>query len=498
MNEVSDFIRHHDLKNPLLLRDLRHGRLVVTSDYGGEHSAAGFATYSFFLFNDDSLAPFFESIADLRNGKLRPRRRIAYKSLGDGIRADALVPFLRSSNSIHGVLFTVAIEKNAVDLFGSGVVDEELKLLPGIKRSTAEKLLTVCHWLSVFVSGLVGPAQDLVWLSDRDNIAANSSHRDTLCRVFGHFLNHYLNCDIGHIRVGTTENDPGNLWIEDLASIPDLAAGALAEVLTSSGCRSRAETPVKAHPIVGWLFDQSGSLAKANIVIRRSADGEQLIPAPVAGERLIAGQLASTCCLVGSDVFKCPRSRSRVSPVFASRGDDDVPLLGRPLCRCHSLNRQQSFASELQEQTLEIFLPDERQLEDFCAELLRMSTAPSGRVATSPTPPPRGGHRRAPPTKAQVIPDAQREVTRAALSDRFDGFASLRPALDAALRRASVRCLTEFEQTLGIARAVDEMKVCPIVEGPEDSRERGVGKSAGLLERDSVVPYQDFLSAEWV
>jgi hypothetical protein len=46
--------------------------------------------------------------------------------------------------------------------------------------------------------------------------------------VFGHYLQH----DLRHIKCGTTQCDNGSLQIEDLASVPDLAAGALAELLS--------------------------------------------------------------------------------------------------------------------------------------------------------------------------------------------------------------------------------------------------------------------------
>lgn len=278
MNQVSDFIFRCHLGQQALLRDLRYCRkLTITSDYGGEHATATFATYSFLIFNEDSLADFIMACTIFRDGPLGKKRRMAYKNLGDKVRKRILIPFLHAADTIHGILFTIAVEKHEIDLFGTGVVEVEQRLLTNIKLSTTRKLLTICHFLAVLVSGTVAPSQDIAWLSDRDDIVANASHRDTLIYVFGHFFNHYLSCDVGRIVVGTTQNDPGTLIIEDLTSIPDLSAGALSDVLTREGIHDRTTVKSKARPIVGWLCNSTAALAKVNLVVRATDDKKALL-----------------------------------------------------------------------------------------------------------------------------------------------------------------------------------------------------------------------------
>ena len=148
------------LADPYLLRDLRRTpKLTVFSDYGGEHDGAEVSTYSFLLLIEESLGRFLLARPALRSGELSDRR-MAYKALSDGVRAPALVPFLSAADSIHGVLFTLAVAKNA-ELFVSGDIEQDSRLLPDFKLPVAKKLVTIRHWLSFAVAGLVGPGQDI-------------------------------------------------------------------------------------------------------------------------------------------------------------------------------------------------------------------------------------------------------------------------------------------------------------------------------------------------
>lgn len=271
MSEISDFIYRMDIADPYLLRDLRRGpRLVAASDYGGEHETAEVVTYSFLLAEDSSVQPFLTGVSQLRSQGLGPRR-MAYKKLGDAVRTRILVPFLLLADAIHGVLFTIAIPKN-VNLFGNGVLESERGHLPDFKPAAAGKLLTVCHLISLAMSGLVAPGQDIVWITDQDAIAASPRHLDSLCTVFGHFLNHYLSCDVGNIRVGTTKNDPGDLSVEDLASLPDLAAGSICEALTTESVLPKQTATGKTQLLIGWLCNRQSALAKVNLAIRNTQD----------------------------------------------------------------------------------------------------------------------------------------------------------------------------------------------------------------------------------
>ena len=94
----------------------------------------------------------------------------------------------------------------------------------------------------------------------------------------GHFIAHLCPHRLTHVRFGTTECDDGSLQIEDLASLPDLAAGALAELFTSTK-RQRgaaatrillpapATIPDKARMIVGWLAEGFHPLRKLIVTV---------------------------------------------------------------------------------------------------------------------------------------------------------------------------------------------------------------------------------------
>jgi hypothetical protein len=77
------------------------------------------------------------------------------------------------------------------------------------------------------------PNQDLLWIVDQDEIAANVAQLTQLTKVFARILSNYSTHNLRHIRCGTTLSDDGNLALEDLAAIPDLTAGALSEICTN-------------------------------------------------------------------------------------------------------------------------------------------------------------------------------------------------------------------------------------------------------------------------
>jgi hypothetical protein len=90
---------------------------------------------------------------------------------------------------------------------------------------------------------------------------------------------------MGHFRFGTTTSDAGDLLIEDLTAVPDLAAGCLGDVLSMLAPHPEASSvarlflpaggiaPPKAVDIATWLADSSGSLSKLNLVVDENPMG---------------------------------------------------------------------------------------------------------------------------------------------------------------------------------------------------------------------------------
>lgn len=89
---------------------------------------------------------------------------------------------------------------------------------------------------------------------------------------------HYLTHNMGNIRFGTTYSDNGSMELEDLAALPDLAAGAMSELISCTikqhgRLYGRVHRPMpknvskKAHAILVWLAEQQHLLKRIAIYI---------------------------------------------------------------------------------------------------------------------------------------------------------------------------------------------------------------------------------------
>lgn len=284
VDAISERIRQEEWRQPSLLTAVNRGHtLVVVSDYAGDNKHSRFHSLSFLL-ADLALIWYWDEVrAELRKDVLCDGRRLTYKKLhSDARRASALVPFLRAANSIPGLLMTFLIDKRINTLFKSDEV--RVSSIPSVvqpehwRKRPFEKLMRVAHLGALVVSGLVGNNQNVLWISDQDEIVPNDERHIEACRLIGHVLSHYLNCQIGHLGFGTTRCDDGSLRLEDLAALPDLASGALAEVVTSMASSGvlrinrvlshmSRDLPRKAQALGAWLADQSYPLKKLAFVI---------------------------------------------------------------------------------------------------------------------------------------------------------------------------------------------------------------------------------------
>lgn len=90
-----------------------HGdEILSASDYGGTHPGSRFATYSFLFVDPQNSRSWFEAQRVVRKAHLADGRRMAFKSLNDRHRLEALPCFLRAADSLCGLLCTVAVHKS--------------------------------------------------------------------------------------------------------------------------------------------------------------------------------------------------------------------------------------------------------------------------------------------------------------------------------------------------------------------------------------------------
>lgn len=276
-NQISEFIGKIENNRSIELPDLRQSKsLFVFSDYGGEHKSTKFNTYSFLIIDVESVGFFYEKYIEFNKERDLYGRVIEFKRLNDKIRSDNLIPFLSLADNLNGIVFNIVVEKKINTLF------EKIDIIPLEyqiwKKKTFEKLLRVCHLLSILVNGLSKEFQDVCWITDEDNIVANNEQLTLLTTLFANTCSYYLDHDLRHFRLGRA-NIEINKNFEYLCAIPDLVSGGLNEVLdshlnqnvfpiTDIVIPTPKETKLKAKTIVSWLIDNSKSqLKKVSILI---------------------------------------------------------------------------------------------------------------------------------------------------------------------------------------------------------------------------------------
>jgi hypothetical protein len=207
--------------------------LLMVADFGGHHQRQLFDTYTFLFLDIGKNAEWFVRQRYYRSHILPNKRRMSFKALNDSQRRDALVPFLQMASRIEGGLVQFAISKVGGSLFaGASEENAGAALLSLWKPAVQERLLRIIHLSSFLLSGFSAPHQDLLWIIDEDDIAANVPQLTQLTEVFSRVFSHYATHGLRHIRCGTTKSDDGTLALEDLTAVADLTTGALGEVCT--------------------------------------------------------------------------------------------------------------------------------------------------------------------------------------------------------------------------------------------------------------------------
>jgi hypothetical protein len=269
------------VKFPDLRRDTE---LVLAADYSGDHQSSGYQLLTFLL--ADRLGVLSEWEAErisIRNQHLGDGRRHAFKSLNDAQRQKTLVPFLKASSRINGVLLCVAIDKDIVSSnLGYSVGDATV-----FKPRVLAKLTQIALFGSLLVGGLATTGQNLMWLTDEDEIVSNEKSQLEAGNVIGCLLERMCPFGMPQIQLGIAGKFDDGRRAEDLCAIPDLVGGAVAECLTSIDKRgiprsTNVVTPtlkrqnMKTNLIHGWFSTLDGPLSGILCLVRPHESGFML------------------------------------------------------------------------------------------------------------------------------------------------------------------------------------------------------------------------------
>jgi hypothetical protein len=248
MNVVNRLFTALDLRRSAALPCFDHAQqLLIGSDYGGQHANSRYESLAFVVADAGALHPWFRARATLREQYLSDGRRMSFKSLNDWLRMEVLPEFLAAADLIPGLLLVVLFDKRIGTIFAPDEAhDADAPLRQQLSQwpaRTQEKLLRICHVVALVVAGLTREFQNILWVTDQDDIAANVERHTLFVKIFGNISSHYLQHMLGHLRIATTASDTGSRDIEDFVSIADLAAGAVCHVLNAYGDAGISEVP---------------------------------------------------------------------------------------------------------------------------------------------------------------------------------------------------------------------------------------------------------------
>ena len=277
---ISERISEYEWKNPGLFTDLRGAKeLLLASDYGGQHKDASYESYAFLLANISESREWSCRRRWLRLNVLRNDRRMSFKAVRGKRDIPVLNEFLKVADAFPGVLVTFLISKRVGRLLSAKPNPEKFLELVSVERGwnmkVFDRLSLIAHLGSLIVGGLCGSDQDLIWVTDRDEIAPNRKKFDRAGWVLWYHLCQYAPNIGGKLVFVTTEAGAVQPRLEDAVSVADLGAGALAEVL--SGVESMEHEKLllpitqgfseKTDAILQWLGCKGGGLTKIGVVI---------------------------------------------------------------------------------------------------------------------------------------------------------------------------------------------------------------------------------------
>jgi hypothetical protein len=211
---------------------------------------------------------------------------MSFKQLRHGPRKRALRAFLAAADLLDGLVLVVLVDKRLPRLIGEqgdpACFPQMVVAERGWNLKSFDRLSLVCSLLATLVAGLSDAGQDLLWITDQDEIAPNPVKHNHAGNVAWLHVSRYAPKNHGKFVFATTEVDShsGNMRHEDLVAIPDLAAGALTAALSSvasSGFRVSAhlgvplgvDIPEHSAEILTWLSSQS-SLRRLVVVLDRA------------------------------------------------------------------------------------------------------------------------------------------------------------------------------------------------------------------------------------
>lgn len=264
--------------------------ITLVSDYGGEHPTSRYDAISILVFDSEARGEWEHRRRHIRSKILKDSRRMSFKNLADGRRKQALLPFLSAADTITGVCATFVILKEIKYLCALpehfNEFQKHVNLEGNWNPKSFDRVIRLVHFVSLLIAGLSHSKQNVYWISDEDCLFANTRRSQDVVNLATYFTSHYVKHPMGELGIGTTQIDEADLGLEDLTALPDLVAGAVAEIATSIADTYHGRIPMglalslpaklssKTKILAAWLADDTQSLKRPIVSFDLAETGE--------------------------------------------------------------------------------------------------------------------------------------------------------------------------------------------------------------------------------
>ena len=285
-NRISDAISALEWREPDSLVDVRRSQeFLLACDFAGAHSEAHYEAFAFLLGAIAQTGPWMQAREEVRYRLLNGRGEMSYKGLNDARRQRALAPFLLAANLFPGNLVVVMVSKKLKRVFdnpGDQVLVPELVVaVRNWNAKSFHRLLLVATIGALLTSGLAASSQDILWVTDQDEIAPNPTKHNHAGHVIHHCLERYAPDLRGLLTFATTEANGDHFLMRDAVAITDSAAGCLVDAFGAPKRGSERGLWVspassltrKAQVILDWFAQRDHTLRRLVICLDESDDG---------------------------------------------------------------------------------------------------------------------------------------------------------------------------------------------------------------------------------
>lgn len=290
VNLLSATIQNSNERQSDLLWPVNRGLQVVFSDYSGQHREATHEVYSFLITSWEALMEWLPLREGFRAHWLPDKRRISFKQLREPMRRRAYPPFLELAGQLPANLITIMVDRRVGSFIDGGPAAIAAGLdncfVPNASENSVEKIYRLAAFVAMLQAGLRNEAQRSLWVSDHDETLDTIEKRECFAR-----LATYLTFGLTKWRNSAEQNfvttEAKNLpeWVEDLATIPDIAAGAcarLSNLLPNFIGRPTWTVPVsyaddvdwRSRTFGDWLSAPQGLLRHVLLRLEPDANGE--------------------------------------------------------------------------------------------------------------------------------------------------------------------------------------------------------------------------------